>query len=406
MLSNTFDIVRRSHLLISVVALAVFLIALPTGNNLNSGIKQLRDLSSFLTSEDYNRMCAQSGAEVYHNFWVEARSDQPADIAIPISDEVRFGGFVICNKPGTSATLNEYAEFLSAPIQVGIGGFEPRAVYDGLSEVYFADVQLQWIKVVNPHYSESLHEFTIPIASDSVSIDLHVASLDKAPNSPLVLTYNFLLQEEGNISINRDIDPSRMIISPRLSPLDWYAVNGPGGDLLAKEKRDELFILHHIRPFWQEISTMTLPEAIRYLQARADQQQGNIAVLGLEINVNLLGWGGPLLILALLSNLYVYLLHARRLMLNDSATVSDYPWVGLFPDPASTLLRIFSLCIIPVFACIAVSIRSAPTSVAASIWGGLVAIVVGILGVFIIHTARMIRWPVMSKPPATLDTRT
>jgi|GEM_PF-4129496 len=321
-------------------------------------------------------------------------ASQPSDLIVPIPESVHVGGFVLCNKPGSESTLNEYIEFLSSPIKVGIGHVEPKAVYEGLSEVYFSGLQLDKVKVASRYYSDPIQEIDLPVDSDTVSLDLHAESLTSgsdAPKDSLYLIYDFLWEGEGTVSLNHDIRLSRMTLTHEYTPLEWIEQSGKEADFLATESRGELVYLHYTRPFWQEISTMNISEAIRYLQARADQQKGNIAVLGLEINVNLLGWGGPLLILALLSNLFVYLLHTSRLVQEEQNTVAHYPWVGFFPDASSALLRIASILVIPVLACIAVAIRSAPSSVLASIWSGIIGIVVCVLGVIVLYKLRSLR---------------
>ena len=394
MLAQTLDILRRSHLFLSIVALVVFLISLPMGNNLNSGLKQLRDLSTFVTNEAYNLECAHSAASVYHNFWSEAITSQPTDLVVPIPDDVHVGGYALCNKPNQDATLNEYVDFLSAPFKVGVGHLDAKDVYDGLSEVYFSGLQLDGIRIASRTYTEPIQEIDLPIESDTLTLDLYPESLSSntaTQKDSLYLIYDFLWADEGKVSMNHDIRPGRITISHEYTPFEWLKENRQEAEYLARESNGELVYLHHVRPFWQEVSTMNISEAIRYLQARADQQKGNIAVLGLEINVNLLGWGGPLLILALLSNLYVYLLHTKRLVQEEPSAVLHYPWVGFFPDRSSTLIRISSILIIPVLACVAVTIRSAPSSVAASIWSGVVGVVVCVLGVMVLYNLRSLR---------------
>jgi hypothetical protein len=101
-------------------------------------------------------------------------------------------------------------------------------------------------------------------------------------------------------------------------------------------------------PFKAQLDTLTIDEALAFLNSRIDEKRQSFSFLGQSYAAGVVGLLAPTLLLALLLQL---VLHQRHLLHRASAEdirAISVPWLGIFDDVASRITFELSVMALPV----------------------------------------------------------
>ena len=386
---NTLDSLRRTHLVLSVASVAILLLAIPTGPDFEAGLVQLRTLSAVLGEGGYAQRCAQTAGGRYVRAWEAARAyEGPQPVLLP--PEAILGGFAICGMPLEGSSLDDAVEFLGSAESVMFASFDPADLHAALRDPDLVDGPLMSATVTlvdDPEFKET----SVFIRDDTLDIEVIDPSWAIGDDpAPLMLRATNGTSQSWGTARTPLVGGIGRITRPT-TVLDWLSETEWGSRALADSARGELTVLQHLQPFWSEIGASSLTEAARYLQTRADDQQGSVEVLGMNLDATMIVWGGPLFILVLLSHMLLHLQHLDRLAEHNRGALATYPWVALFPGAQSTVLRFTSILFLPVAACTAVALRAWPALVTASAWSMLALVACLVMGLSILSLLGRLR---------------
>jgi hypothetical protein len=392
-LENSLSTLRRTHFALFIAAGAVLVLVAPSGPDYESALEELRVLREVSGPSGYLGYCASVAHEVYSSQWdaVLRVGDRTHGSEVPFADDIEISGVVHCSIPEADAPLESFADFFLNDHWAWSAGIDTLELAQELLEL------AERVALETGH--EPPHELWISrvrvLAVDDDSIPLSEAfqardtfrmqftdrptlmSLDS------VIIGTTLTLDGGSSTIGTRFTSAIagfQAISPGGRPFDWLATTTWGDEALSTSRDGQITVFPSLQPFWEQISTYSLDEAARYLQLRAEQQQGNVEILGMQLRTDLVAWAGPFVLLILLIHLFVHLQHLRPIAHTDPDAIRVYPWIALFEGGLSVALVFLSLVLLPSLAATAVSARMARSSPASSFWAAGVAVACLVIG--------------------------
>ncbi len=387
-LENTLSTLRRTHFALFIAAAAILILLVPAGPDYDGALEEVKILREAIGPGGYQGHCASVAAELYGRVWsgVARRIDRWEDSEVRYSDSVRVSGAVQCPIPSFNEPLDVYADFFLENQFVWILSVDTVELAEALRANRPTDPEFE--DAHDPRYGWKLDEILLlAIALDSIDLStafrgedtLRVQFIDKRTlsdtDSVIVwATYaGHFPERRATRSIGFAVD-SRGSSGRSQRPLDWLAETTWGQEALSTNRDGEIVIFPRLQPFWEQISTHWLSDGARYLQARAEEQQANVEILGLEVSTGPVAWAGPFILLAILVYLFVHLQHLGKLAHIDPDALRMYPWIALFEGALSRVLLFLSVVVLPVLAAAAVSARMVRSSPGASVWAALISL--------------------------------
>ena len=150
-----------------------------------------------------------------------------------------------------------------------------------------------------------------------------------------------------------------------------------------REGREILFI--HLKELQNQIGSMSLPEALKFLQDKIDSTKSEVSLLGFSLEERIVIWVGPTVILVLLLFLLVHVKHLHLIWSTSDIIAKTFPWMPLFSGRLSRLLTFASIVCLPVVSNIMLLVRSNEWSEPAAYWGSMLTIAILFCGVTIIR---------------------
>ena len=388
-LENSLSTLRRTHFALFIAAGAVLILVAPSGPDYESASEELRVLREAVGLGGYKGRCASWARERYEHQWrqVARQIDRWGASQLRYADSMDVSGTVQCPIPEDNETLEAYTSFFHEMQQIEILSVDTLELAEALRAHRPTDPKYDWELTELRLLAIALDSIpltTVTQGQDTFPVQFIHSSTLSYPESVLVSAlYGGRLPETGehlaNIGRTFPVSLESLSVAPA-RPLDWLSETPWGQELLFTNSNGESVMFPRLRPFWEQIGTLWLEDAARYLQARAEQQQSNVEVLGMELRTDLVAWAGPFVVLILLVYLFAQLQHLRRIAHSDPDAIRMYPWIALFEGRLNAALVFLSVVLLPVFAAGAVSATMARSSPGPSLWAAGVAVACLVVG--------------------------
>lgn len=393
---NSLSTLRRTGFALVLSALVILFLVAPTGRDFGAALDELGRLREI--SRAYEAYCAAVASErAYAPFGRGiVKLDSLAGNPMSLSRPVGVAGWVACGLPETDQPLEAYVRFFEGTRGVMVAGVGSEEIYEELARLApespgaaTLDSLFVLIDPFGNRDAESLLR-TVIHDGDTLRMQFVDSRLARSADSLSVVArfrrrgigssgYSFRLPLGGTAEYREH---------PR--PLDWLRATAWGDEIL-ESGEGQVVLFPRLRPFWEEVRTLPLPEAVRHLQARADERRGTVQVFGAEVSTSLLGWGGPLVVLAIALYLLAQLRHLAVIAWNEPSALREYPWIALFNDRLSVTLVVISIVLLPALANLALAIRLARTSALAALWAAAVSVACAAAGIVAFARLRDLR---------------
>ena len=385
---GTLSKLSKTHFVLFVASIAVLVAAVP-GQDYDASMQEtrlLRDLMFEVPSGIMGRpyfgiasICTDPSltdhASLVGEAFEAASPERPVRFGLVFED--RSWPSVICPYPESNATLEEWATFIGGRVRIEVARPRPEALatflartIEELPDLAPGGLRVMWLGT--GEYPEVTRELPDGARQDSVVVSLtHSVGFNRGSTIVTILPAS----EHGTV-----LRPEGVFRSHGFTPL----LRIPGSN------RGALPVLQ-ASPFWDEISTLPIAEAVRYVQSLARDEEASMEVLGFRINAQVLGWAGPPLLVVLLVHLLLHAQHLQRVGPKNPELVGDFPWLPLFADPSAQFSAAFSICVLPPAAAGLVAWRLLELSQLTAAWAGLMALLSVSLGVRTVITLRTVR---------------
>lgn len=391
---HSLTTLRRTSFALVISALAILFLVAPRGRDFDSALEELSRFREI--SRAYEAYCAAVASERAYAPLGRgiAELDSLVGKALSPSRPVGVAGFVACGLPETGDPLEAYVRFFEGTQGVRVAGVDMEEIYDGLARLApegpdAPALDSLFLFIGPSRDAESLLR-TVIHDGDTLRmqfVDLRLAR--SADSLSVVARFSRGRGESSGYSFRLPLGgTAEWREHPR--PLDWLRAT-PWGENILEVRDGEVVLFPRLRPFWEEVRTLSLPEAVRHLRARADEQRGNVQVFGADVSTRLLGWGGPLVVLAIALYLLAQLRHLTGIAWNNPSALREYPWIALFNDRLSVAMVVVSIVLLPAVANLALAIRMANSSAFAALWAAAVAVACAVIGVLTFARLRDLR---------------
>lgn len=375
--SDALATLRRTHAVLFAVALGILVASIPQGPDVEGAIDELALLQRALGPDGYVGHCASVARPVHERtlvaFVERARTAEPP---LRLSPTLGIIGLAGCRLPDRNASLEVIGEWLAGRAVIDVASIGASWLEEIVASQERANVSDEF--VLDSIYM-GVQERVIFFSEGGQSYPMFI--LEGTPADSLQLSFRYRVpgrRSAVGIGIQEDHGFGQYWEYERRS--DWLLDTPPFRDL-AIATDDGVTVLPGLSAFWNETATLSLSEASRYLQARADQGVASVEVLGIRIGTSLIGWLGPFILVVVA--LY-FLLHLRHLVtLGDDGrnAARDYPWIALFDGRLAWAMTVFSLVVLPASAALAFAVRLARPTPILAVWsaaGGLICLIAGV----------------------------
>ena len=394
LLIDTLSTLRRTHLVLFIASVAVLVAAFP-GENYDASLAEMRDLREFMAFGVDDRvgdstvvgLCRSVSRTGFDGVVMEAlEAAVPGRTAPRNRRFVEFSGVgVVCPYPDDETTLEELMAFITDGVRVEVAVPEADALVEFLRRTVatrpHANDRLSFLLSGWPGLDQLglrvLREWPRNARTDSVIVTIVYSAPERKDDTH---SAEEVLPASGEIAFFR---PSREFRARRV----WTALLGPPDD------RFNITALPTLRaaPIWEEVRTLSIPEAVRYVQSLARNEDGTMEVLGFRVSAQILGWAGPPLLVMLLVHLLLHARHLQRHGPKHPEVIEEFPWLPLFADRSAQVSAVLSLCVLPPAAAGLVAWRLLELSPVTAAWAGLMALLTVSLSVRVLKTLQGVR---------------
>ncbi len=355
----------------------------PGGRDFEAALDELSRLRDIV--EGYKGHCAEVAQGVYSSVAQQIASlNAAAEDPLPLAPAFGVAGVASCNLPAAGDPLAAYTRFFLEPSRVQVASVNAPQIYGelaGLAQLGQDDVLVDSVYVLIDTEPGSKLDAVDKVVHAGDTLHLQMVDSLRVQSVDSLSVVARLRRGPGRWPLEWSMELAGVVGYPEHDrPLDWLQTTGWAGWVETRGARVVLF--PHLQPFWEEVRTLTPSEAIRHLQARADAQRGNVEVLA---------WGGPLVVLAIMLYLFAQLGHLKGIAARDQAAIRDYPWIGLFDDRLSVSLVLASIVALPATANAALAVRLSSTSLVGAIWPGVAALACAAIGLMTYRRLRDLR---------------
>ena len=371
-IGDTLSTLRRIHLVLFLVAAAVLVAAVPRGEDHGAAIRQLDTARSLFESRAITVLCGSEARKHIQAWWSQVESRLGEDVEFDERPDIWLHYW--CDIPGVGRSLEAQAAYFDAATIVLL--------------LPDADSTASAVRALERPQALRRVSLQVPREAQSrgTSSDEAVAVLREAAE---LLTLRFMVGPDTGGPESGVVDVALTVRVERKRWLPGVHLRRSGPERFAglvglSLEGDEIF-LPDVRPFWNEVRTMSNDEAVRYLQGLAREGAGSVEVFGLGIDTGVLGWAGPPVMVLLLAHLLLHLRHLGRIAPAEESLVHRYPWIPLFPGRGARFGTFLSLLLIPVASVGFVAYRVRDVSPTVTAWAVGMGIVVVVLGIQVLR---------------------